>query len=67
MFRSSSPEEVTVNDLMQRLTRRAERLNPDEQIRTFVTLGGIEHSVLNAENRVISEDVVQAKHTCCLM
>jgi hypothetical protein len=45
--------EVKVNDLLQKLTRRAERLDPAQQAQTFVSLGGMEHSLLNAENRVV--------------
>ena len=45
--------EAKINDLLQRLTRRAERLDAAQQAQTFVSLGGMEHSLLNAENRVV--------------
>lgn len=53
MLGFKQPAEVKVNDLLQKLTRRAERLDPAQQAQTFVSLGGMEHSLLNAENRVI--------------
>lgn len=42
-----------VNEQLQAITRRAERLNPEEQAKTFVALGGLEGALLNTDNRII--------------
>ncbi len=39
--------------MLQQITRRAERLDSKQQAQTFVSLGGIENTLLNADNRVI--------------
>jgi hypothetical protein len=46
-------DDIQINDLLQKLTRRAERMDPAQQADTFVALGGMEHSLLNAENRIV--------------
>lgn len=43
----------SINAVFQQITRRAERLDPQQQAQTFVSLGGIENTLLNADNRVI--------------
>ena len=53
MLGFENAEDITVNDLLQKLTKRAERMDPTQQAETFVALGGMEHSLLNAENRVV--------------
>ena len=47
------PEDIKVNDLLQKLTKRAERMDPAQQAETFVALGGMEHSLLNTDNRIV--------------
>lgn len=42
-----------LNDVLQAITRRAERLDPKTQAATYVALGGIENTLLNEDNRVI--------------
>ena len=42
-----------INTSLQKISRRAERLDPHQQAETFVSLGGIEHTLLNADNRII--------------
>lgn len=42
-----------LNDALQAITRRAERLDPKTQAETYVALGGIENTLLNQDNRVI--------------
>src|SRR5712671_8240307 len=42
-----------INTLLQMISRRAERLDAHQQAETFVSLGGIEHTLLNHDNRVI--------------
>lgn len=42
-----------INTLLQMISKRAERLDPLQQAKTFVSLGGIEQIVLNPENRII--------------
>jgi hypothetical protein len=49
--RASPPPKI--NSLLQMISRRAERLDPHQQAETFVSLGGIEHTLLNPDNRVI--------------
>ena len=53
MFGLGSTDDIKPNDLLQKLTRRAERMDPAQQAQTFVALGGMQHSLLNAENRVV--------------
>ena len=53
MLGFKGPQEIKINDLLQKLTRRAERMEPSQQAETFVSLGGMEHSLLNSENRVV--------------
>jgi hypothetical protein len=49
--RASPPPRI--NTLLQMISRRAERLDAHQQAETFVSLGGIEHTLLNHDNRVI--------------
>jgi hypothetical protein len=42
-----------INTLLQMISRRAERLDAHQQAETFVSLGGIEHTLLNHDNRII--------------
>jgi hypothetical protein len=49
--RASPPPKI--NTLLQMISRRAERLDAHQQAETFVSLGGIEHTLLNHDNRVI--------------
>lgn len=42
-----------LNDVLQAITRRAERLDPKTQAATYVALGGIENTLLNEDNRII--------------
>ena len=53
MFLPAKTSTANVNDLLQRITKRAERLDPKQQAATFVALGGMEHALLSADNRVI--------------
>jgi hypothetical protein len=43
----------TINALLAMISRRAERLDPQQQAQTFVSLGGIEQTLLNSDNRVL--------------
>jgi hypothetical protein len=49
--RASPPPNI--NTLLQMISRRAERLDAHQQAETFVSLGGIEHTLLNRDNRII--------------
>jgi len=51
-LRRASPP-PNINSLLQMISRRAERLDAHQQAETFVSLGGIEHTLLNFDNRVI--------------
>jgi predicted NACHT family NTPase len=42
-----------VTDLLQQVSKRAERLDPHQQAGTFVSIGGVESALLNIDNRVI--------------
>jgi Cdc6-like AAA superfamily ATPase len=48
-----APPPPRINTLLQMISRRAERLDAHQQAETFVSLGGIEHTLLNRDNRVI--------------
>lgn len=47
------PERLSINDALQRLSKRAERLTSDDQSRTFVKVGGIESALASRDHRVI--------------
>ncbi len=47
------PEPVLIGELIQMITKRAERLDPHQQAATFVSLGGVEKTLLNPDNRII--------------
>jgi hypothetical protein len=42
-----------INNLLQMVSRRAERLDPKPQAETFVSTGGLENMLLNLDHRVI--------------
>lgn len=42
-----------INDSLQKITRRAERLSPLMQAETYVSIGGIESTLLSTDNRII--------------
>jgi Cdc6-like AAA superfamily ATPase len=50
-LRRASPP--SINALLQMISKRAERLDAHQQAETFVSLGGIENTLLNNENRII--------------
>jgi len=43
----------SINTSLQMISKRAERLDPKEQAATFVSLGALEHALLNPDNRII--------------
>lgn len=43
----------SINALLQQISKRAERLDTKQQAETFVSLGGIENTLLSQDNRVI--------------
>ena len=42
-----------IGELIQMITKRAERLDPRQQADTFVSLGGVERALLNPDNQII--------------
>jgi hypothetical protein len=42
-----------ITNLLQQVSKRAERLDPHQQAGTFVSIGGVESTLLNIDNRVI--------------
>src|SRR5262245_26716942 len=46
-------EQPPINTLLQQISKRAERLDPKQQAETFVSIGGIEATLLNPDHRVI--------------
>jgi hypothetical protein len=57
LFGLSKPEPksepMPIGELIQMITKRAERLDPRQQAETFVSLGGVEKALLNPDNRII--------------
>lgn len=49
-FRS---ERISLNEALQRITKRADDLSDNDQAQTFVSVGGLEHGLLNRDNRII--------------
>ncbi|MBM6596607.1 ATP-binding protein [Microvirga pudoricolor] len=46
-------EPPSLNASLQAISRRAERLDPKQQAETYVSLGGIEHTLLNPDHSII--------------
>ena len=53
IFERKPPAVPNVKELLQKLSKRAERLDSKQQADTFVSLGGIERILLNSDNRII--------------
>jgi len=54
MLNSDKDKKIThINHYIQKISKRAERLDPRQQYETFVSLGDIEGILLNTDNRVI--------------
>lgn len=50
---NAKPDPKPINSVLQRLTKRAERLNPEQQSQAFVSIGGIDEALRNPDNRII--------------
>jgi hypothetical protein len=53
LFGTKPMEPPRINDLLQQISKRAERLDSSQQAKTFVAVGGMDSTLLNTDHRII--------------